>query len=380
MDYSVVLFDLKTEGAPSEKPLMLQPVLFCPVLTWVCQELRACGAQRFFAVCDADAREEVLAAAAGRALTRVASAAEALAQVQGGGIAAAGAVVPAAGEPSRAVYAADAGELRARLGEGRTLADCPAEASGILPLWQSPSAAPAFLPVADADELQAAMPRCRELLMRRLAHSGVTVIDPQNTYVDPRCTVAPGVTILPGTILRGRTHIGAGCEIGPNAMLTDCTVGEETTINASQLNDSTVGSHTTVGPFAYVRPHCSIGDHCRVGDFVEMKNSSIGDGTKISHLTYVGDSDVGERVNFGCGTVTTNYDGHKKFRCTIGDDVFIGCNTNLIAPVTLGDACYTAAGSTVTDDVPAGALAIARTRQTNKEGWAARLRKSWGKK
>lgn len=267
-----------------------------------------------------------------------------------------------------------------RLGEGRTLADCPAEASGILPLWQSPSAAPAFLPVADAGELQAAMPRCRELLMRRLAHSGVTVIDPQNTYVDPRCTVAPGVTILPGTILRGRTHIGAGCEIGPNAMLTDCTVGEETTINASQLNDSTVGSHTTVGPFAYVRPHCSIGDHCRVGDFVEMKNSSIGDGTKISHLTYVGDSDVGERVNFGCGTVTTNYDGHKKFRCTIGDDVFIGCNTNLIAPVTLGDACYTAAGSTVTDDVPAGALAIARTRQTNKEGWAARLRKSWGKK
>ena len=201
-----------------------------------------------------------------------------------------------------------------------------------------------------------------------------------NVWFGGHCCVAPGVTILPGTILRGRTHIGAGCEIGPNAMLTDCAVGEETTINASQLNDSTVGSHTTVGPFAYVRPHCSIGDHCRVGDFVEMKNSSIGDGTKISHLTYVGDSDVGERVNFGCGTVTTNYDGHKKFRCTIGDDVFIGCNTNLIAPVTLGDACYTAAGSTVTDDVPAGALAIARTRQTNKEGWAARLRKSWGKK
>ena len=145
MDYSVVLFDLKTEGAPSEKPLMLQPVLFCPVLAWVCQELRACGAQRFFAVCDADAREEVLAAAEGFDLTCVDSAEEALAQVQGGVIAVPGAVVPAAGEPSRAVYAADAGELRARLGEGRTLADCPAEAAGILPLWQSPSAAPAFL-------------------------------------------------------------------------------------------------------------------------------------------------------------------------------------------------------------------------------------------
>ena len=245
MDYSVVLFDLKTEGTPSEKPLMLQPVLFCPVLTWVCQELRACGAQRFFAVCDADAREEVLSAAEGFDLTCVDSAEEALAQVQGGVIAVPGAVVPAAGEPSRAVYAADAGELRARLGEGRTLADCPAEASGILPLWQSPSAAPAFLPVADAGELQAAMPRCRELLMRRLASRGVTVIDPQNTYVDPRCTVAPGVTILPGTILRGRTHIGAGCEIGPNAMLTDCTVGRGARPSTPpRLNDSTVGSHT----------------------------------------------------------------------------------------------------------------------------------------
>ena len=156
-------------------------------------------------------------------------------------------------------------------------------------------------------------------------------------------------------------------------------MGEGTTINASQVNESTIGSHTTVGPFTYVRPGCTIGDHCRVGDFVEVKNSVIGDGTKISHLTYVGDSDVGQRVNFGCGTVTTNYDGHKKFRCTIGDDVFLGCNTNLIAPVTVGDRAYTAAGSTVTDDVPDGALAIARARQTNKPGWADRLHSLWKK-
>lgn len=226
MDYSVVLFDLKTEGAPSEKPLMLQPVLFCPVLTWVCQELRACGAQRFFAVCDADARGGSACRRGGlrsdmRGLRRRGAGAGAGRRDRRAGRGGA-----AAGEPSRAVYAADAGELRARLGEGRTLADCPGRGlRASWPLWQSPSAAPAFLPVADAGELQAAMPRCRELLMRRLAHSGVTVIDPQNTYVDPRCTVAPGVTILPGTILRGRTHIGAGCEIGPNAMLTDCTVG-----------------------------------------------------------------------------------------------------------------------------------------------------------
>ena len=218
-----------------------------------------------------------------------------------------------------------------------------------------------------------------ELLMRRMASNGVTVVDPAATYVDPRCSVAPGVTLLPGTILRGHTAVDRDSEIGPNSMLRDCRIGQRTTVNASQLNDSTVGSDTTVGPFTYVRPGCTIGDHCRVGDFVEVKNSVIGDGTKISHLTYVGDSDVGQRVNFGCGTVTTNYDGHKKFRCTIGDDVFLGCNTNLIAPVTVGDRAYTAAGSTVTDDVPDGALAIARTRQTNKPGWADRLRGLWKK-
>ena len=137
---------------------------------------------------------------------------------------------------------------------------------------------------------------------------------------------------------------------------------------------STVGAHTTVGPFAYVRPNSKIGDHVKVGDFVEIKNSVIGNGTKISHLTYVGDSDCGERINFGCGTVTTNYDGFKKFRCTIGDDAFIGCNTNLIAPVTVGNGSYIAAGSTITDEVPADSLAIARTRQTVKKQWAAKRR------
>ena len=124
-----------------------------------------------------------------------------------------------------------------------------------------------------------------------------------------------------------------------------------------------------MGPFAYIRPNCTIGDHVKVGDFVELKNSVIGDGTKISHLTYVGDSDVGERVNFGCGTVTTNYDGFKKYRCTIGDGAFIGCNTNLVAPVKVGEGAYIAAGSTITDDVPADALAHRpRARQKNQGG------------
>ena len=140
-----------------------------------------------------------------------------------------------------------------------------------------------------------------------------------------------------------------------------------------------MGDDTKIGPFAYVRPGSHIGSRIKVGDFVEVKNSTIGDGTKISHLTYVGDSDVGCDVNFGCGTVTTNSDGFKKSRCTIGDRAFIGCNTNLIAPVTLGEGCYTAAGSTVNEDVPADALAVARVKQRNLEGWAARNRELHGK-
>ena len=145
-------------------------------------------------------------------------------------------------------------------------------------------------------------------------------------------------------------------------------------MNASQLNESTVADRTKVGPFAYVRPHCHVGADVKVGDFVELKNSTIGDGTKISHLTYVGDTDAGAHINFGCGTVTVNYDGKKKFRTTIGDGAFIGCNTNLVAPVTVGEGAYTAAGSTVTEDVPPDALAIARARQENKEDWARRRR------
>ena len=133
-----------------------------------------------------------------------------------------------------------------------------------------------------------------------------------------------------------------------------------------------MGKFTSVGPFAYIRPNCTIGDHIKLGDFVEVKNSVIGDGTKVSHLTYIGDSDVGRNCNFGCGTVTVNYDRVKKYRTTIGDDCFIGCNTNLVAPVTLGDGAYTAAGTTVTDNVPSQALAIGRARQSNKRDWAAR--------
>ena len=204
---------------------------------------------------------------------------------------------------------------------------------------------------------------------------GVEIWDFDSCYVSPFAEVASGAVLMPGTILKGNTRIASGAVIGPNSMLENAVIGEGSTVNASQIYDSTVGRNTNVGPFAYIRPGCTVGDDIKVGDFVELKNSTIGNGTKISHLTYVGDSDLGQRINLGCGTVTVNYDGKKKFRCTVEDDCFIGCNTNMIAPVTIGKGSYVAAGSTITDDVPEGSLAIAREKQTNKPGWADQRRK-----
>ena len=215
----------------------------------------------------------------------------------------------------------------------------------------------------------------RRLRNYYLYADGVEIWDFDNCYVGPFAEVAAGATLMPGTILKGNTRVAAGAVIGPNALLENAVVGEGSTVNASQIYDSTVGKNTNVGPYAYIRPHCTVGDNIKVGDFVELKNSTIGDGTKISHLTYVGDSDLGQRINLGCGTVTVNYDGKNKFRCTVEDDCFIGCNTNMIAPVKIGKGSYVAAGSTITEDVPEDSLAIARARQTNKDGWAEDRRK-----
>jgi len=339
MDFRSVYMDLRVGDASEEKPLILEQVLFCPALSWVCQELLARGAQRFFIVCD-----ESWKADAERAVSDIAG----------------------------AEVFTDADAARAAAGACVTLT------GAVLPI-EGDAMPFGWLRVENRGELLAAASRCRAAVCQKLLAQGVTIIDPDTTYIDPRAKIGAGTVVMPNTIVRGKSVVGERCELGPNTMIRDCTVGEYTTVNASQLNESTVGSHTTVGPFAYIRPKCVIGDKCRVGDFVEVKNSVIGNGTKISHLTYVGDSDVGEKVNFGCGTVTTNYDGHRKFRCTIGDNVFLGCNTNLVAPVTLGDGAYTAAGSTITQDVEADALAVARARQANKSGWAARFRASWSK-
>lgn len=202
--------------------------------------------------------------------------------------------------------------------------------------------------------------------------NGVNIWDTGNCYIAPGVRIGKGSTLLPGTIITGETYIGEACVIGPNSLIDNCSIGEGTTVNASQLYKSKIGVNVKIGPFAYVRPDCEIGNNIKIGDFVEVKNSIIGDGTKISHLTYVGDSDVGSAVNIGCGTVTVNYDGMNKYRTTIRDEAFIGCNTNLIAPVTVNEGAYTAAGSTIATDVPPDSLAIARSRQTNKRDWVTK--------
>lgn len=363
--------------ATEKTPLMLQPILFCPILTWMFGELMGRGIERFFVVSDVRAhdvlRPFIPEAADVTYVDGAKHGAELLELLKGetGSVLIVnGAVLPVGVFSGGAVYSADAAECCKVLKEHGAFAAFPKGAE----ITQG------FLPVGDEEELRDAQDMCRRKIAEKHLKAGVSILDPNSVYIDPRVKIGSGTLLLPGTILRGTTVIGENCTIGPNAMIRDCTIGDETEVNASQLNESTVGDHTTVGPFAYVRPNSKIGGHVKVGDFVEIKNSVIGSGTKISHLTYVGDTDCGERINFGCGTVTTNYDGFQKFRCTIEDDAFIGCNTNLVAPVRVGRGSYIAAGSTITEEVPDDSLAIARTRQSVKPGWAEKWRAAHGKK
>jgi len=208
-------------------------------------------------------------------------------------------------------------------------------------------------------------------LERNLAYmeAGVNFIDLKMAYIDEGVKIGKGTIIYPCAVIEGDVTIGENCVIGQNTRIKDSVIGDGVTIQSSVILESKIGNETTVGPFAYLRPGSDIGNKCRVGDFVEIKNSKLGDGAKASHLTYVGDSDVGEKVNLGCGVVFVNYDGSKKYRSVVEDGAFIGCNVNLISPVNVGKGAYVAAGSTITEDVPDGALYVARSREKILEGW-----------
>jgi bifunctional UDP-N-acetylglucosamine pyrophosphorylase/glucosamine-1-phosphate N-acetyltransferase len=205
----------------------------------------------------------------------------------------------------------------------------------------------------------------------RMGHmkAGVTFHLPETTYVGADVQIGEDTEILPGCLLEGGTVIGTGCVVGPNTRLVDARLDKGVQVANSVVVESEIGEDTKVGPFAFLRPGSRIGRHVKIGDFVEIKKSVIGDDTKISHLTYVGDAEVGQRVNLGCGVVVVNYDGRVKNRTVIGDDAFIGCNVNLVSPVEVHEHAYVAAGSTITDEVPAFSLGIARSRQVVKDGW-----------
>ncbi len=222
-----------------------------------------------------------------------------------------------------------------------------------------------FFGVNSKAQLSEASALLRKRINLNHIENGVLIRDPQNTYISADAIIGEGTEILPGTLLEGEVIIGENCKIGPNSRISNTKIGNNTVIESSVVRDSKIGSSTNIGPFAYIRPDCVIGDEVKIGDFVEVKNSVVGNGTKVSHLTYIGDTDAGERINFGCGTVTVNYDGKKKYRTIIEDDAFIGCNANLISPVHIGKGAYIAAGSTINKDVPAKGLSIARARQMN---------------
>ncbi|MBP2645538.1 MAG: Bifunctional protein glmU [Firmicutes bacterium] len=214
----------------------------------------------------------------------------------------------------------------------------------------------------------------RKRKLARLMDDGVTIMDPNSTFIDGEVSIAPDVVIYPFTWLEGKTSIGTGSVIGPNVRLTDTVVGENVTMHFTYGHECQVGDSVTVGPYVHLRPGTVLAERVKIGNFVEVKNTNVGIGSKIPHLSYVGDTDMGAGVNIGSGTITVNYDGTHKHRTIIEDNAFIGCNSNLVAPVTVGQGAYIAAGSTITKDVPSDALGVARSRQNNIADWTKKYK------
>ena len=217
-------------------------------------------------------------------------------------------------------------------------------------------------------------------ILKKHALEGVRFLDLRSVRIEPQVKIAPDVTIYPGVILEGRTEVATGVVLGPHCFLRDVKVGQGSEIKAgSYVEDSTIGADVKIGPYAHLRPESVVKDHAKIGNFVELKKTTVGEHTSVAHLSYLGDAQIGARVNIGCGFVTCNFDGRvidgqRKHKTTIGDDVFIGSDCQTVAPITLHSGAYVASGSTVTEDVESDALAIARSRQVNKPGYAKKLR------
>ncbi|MGB3894452.1 MAG: bifunctional UDP-N-acetylglucosamine diphosphorylase/glucosamine-1-phosphate N-acetyltransferase GlmU [Mycolicibacter sinensis] len=228
--------------------------------------------------------------------------------------------------------------------------------------------------VNDRVQLAAVAAELNRRLIAAHQRAGVTIVDPATTWIDVEVTIGRDTTVAPGTQLLGSTGIGAHCEIGPDTTLTDVTVGDGASVSRSHAASSSIGAGATVGPFSYLRPGTALGSDAKLGAFVETKNSTIGTGTKVPHLTYVGDADIGEHSNIGASSVFVNYDGQNKRRTTVGSHVRTGSDTMFVAPVSIGDGAYTGAGTVVRDDVPPGALAVSAGPQRNIENWVQHKR------
>ena len=225
-----------------------------------------------------------------------------------------------------------------------------------------------FLTVSDFKQLSLVSDLFRQRILSFHMRNGVRIADPASTFIDGDVVIEKNVTVFQNNAIKGKTVIQSGAVLNPGNNITDAVIGQNVTVTSSNLNSCSIGRDTAVGPYAYIRPDTVVGERCRIGDFVELKKAIIGDGSKVSHLAYVGDAEIGKNCNIGCGVVFVNYDGKHKFKTVAGDNVFVGSNSNIVAPVTLKDGSYIAAGSTITENV-GGGLAIARNRQVNKPEW-----------
>ncbi len=285
-------------------------------------------------------------------------------------------------EVNAGVYAFDGGALLAALGQIDTdnaqgelyLPDVVAKLREAGKVVGAHLVSDATLTLGVNDRVELA--KVRKLAQQRIhdAHgrNGVTIVDPDSTVIDADVVIGQDTVVEPSSFLRGNTEIGAGCAVGPLTTLIDVTLGDGVSVPHSYLVGATVEDHGTIGPFAYLRPDAHLRPNAKAGAFVEIKNSTIGRGTKVPHLSYIGDADIGENTNLGASTITANYDGRAKHRTSIGDNVRTSVDTTFVAPVSIGDGAYTGAGSVITNDVPAGALGIARERQTNIADYAER--------
>ena len=259
----------------------------------------------------------------------------------------------------------------------------------LVAIYRKQKRAVATWTIARADEIRGINSRTelaevstmvRQQKNEELMAAGVTLIDPATTYIDADVEVGPDTVIYPCVFLEGSTKIGSACEIHSGSRIVNSTIGDRVCVrNHTVVTDSTVHAGVFLGPFAHIRPGSDVGEDAHVGNFVELKKTTMGKGAKANHLAYLGDATIGAKTNVGAGTITCNYDGEKKHQTVIGTGVFVGSNSTLVAPVTLADGSYIAAGSAVTTDVPEGALAIGRSRQENKEGWVARRKEAKAK-